>query len=118
MLLLQVHHQVLHIREERLVAVHDIGVHGSTHFLNRRLHVSSGIQVIDTVVICRQHDIPERVTKDAGEFPIEVNKDIELRRAAAIMKEMGNSGLRSPHVELDHGVMREAEGKEFQSGLL
>jgi hypothetical protein len=65
------------------------------------------------VVICRQHNILERVTKDAGEFPIEVNKDIELCRAAAIMKETGNSGLKSPHIELDHGVMREGKGKEF-----
>jgi hypothetical protein len=53
-----------------------------------------------------------------GEFPIEVNKDIELHRAAAIMKEMGNGGLESPHVELDHVVMREGKGKEFQGGPL
>jgi hypothetical protein len=56
--------------------------------------------------------------KDAGEFPIEGNKDIELCHAAAIMKEMGNGGLESPHVELDHGVMRERKGKEFQGGPL
>jgi hypothetical protein len=24
----------------------------------------------------------------------------------------------SPHIELDHGVMREGEGKEVQGGLL
>jgi hypothetical protein len=42
--------------------------------------VLSGIQVVDTAVIGRQHNILERVTKDAGEFPIEVDKDIELRR--------------------------------------
>jgi hypothetical protein len=56
--------------------------------------------------------------KDAGESPVEVNKDIELCRAAVIMKEMGNGGLESPHVELDHGVMREGKGKEFQGGPL
>jgi hypothetical protein len=77
-----------------------------------------GIQIIDTAVICRQHKIPERVTKDAGEFPIEVNKDIELHRTTAIMKEMGNGGLKSPHIELDHGIMREGKGKEFQGGSL
>jgi hypothetical protein len=108
----------LHIREERLPAVCNIGVHDSAHFLNRRLHVSSSIQVIDTAVVCRQHDILERVTKDAGEFPVEVNKDIELRRAAPIMKELSNGGLESPHVELDHGVMWEGEGKEIQGGSL
>jgi hypothetical protein len=80
--------------------------------------VSSCIQVVDTAVVCRQHDIPERVTKDAGEFPVEVTKDIELRRAATITKELSNGGLESPHVELDHGVMWEGEGKEFQGGSL
>jgi hypothetical protein len=50
-----------------------MSIQGSTHFLDRQLHVSSGIQVADTAVICRQHDIPERVMKDVGEFPIEVN---------------------------------------------
>jgi hypothetical protein len=34
------------------------------------------------------------------------------------MKEMGNGGLKSPHVELDHGVMREGKGKELQGLLL
>jgi hypothetical protein len=34
------------------------------------------------------------------------------------MKEMGNGGLESPHVELDHVVMREGKGKEFQGGPL
>jgi hypothetical protein len=53
----------------------------------------SGIQVIDTAVVGRQHNILERVTKDAGEFPIEVDKDIELRCATVITKEMGNGGL-------------------------
>jgi hypothetical protein len=81
-------------------------------------HVSSGIQVIDTVVVGRPHDILERVTKDAGEFPIEVDKDIELRRATVITKEMGNGRVESPHIELDHGVMREGKGKEFQGGPL
>jgi hypothetical protein len=117
-LLLRVHRRGLHIGEEHLLSVRDIGIHGGTHFLDHRLHVSSGIQVVDTAVVCRQRDIPERVTQDAGEFPVEVNKDIELRRAAAIMKETGNGGLESPHVELDNGVMRERKGKEFQGGLL
>jgi hypothetical protein len=49
------------------------------------------------VVICRQHNIPERVTNDAGEFPIEVNNDIELRCTNTIMKELSNGGLESPH---------------------
>jgi hypothetical protein len=31
--------------------------------------------------------------KDAGEFPIEVDKDIVLRCATVITKEMGNGGL-------------------------
>ncbi len=70
------------------------------------------------MVIGRQHDISERATKDAGEFPIEVDKDIELCHATVITKEMGNSGLESPHIELDHGVMSEGEGKEVQGGLL
>jgi hypothetical protein len=70
------------------------------------------------VVICRQHGILEGVTKDAGEFPIEVKQDIELRQATAIMNKMGNSSLMSPHIELDHGVMREGKGKKFQDGLL
>ncbi len=65
--------EVQNIREEHLLAVHDMSIQGSTHFLDRQLHVSSGIQVADTAVICRQHDIPERVMKDVGEFPIEVN---------------------------------------------
>jgi hypothetical protein len=86
--------------------------------LNHRLHISSGIQVIDTAVICRQHNILERVTKDAGEFPVEVNKDIKLHHAATITKELSNGGLESPHVELDHGVMWEGEGNEFQGGSL
>jgi hypothetical protein len=117
-LLLRVHHRGLHIGEECLLAVSNSDVHGGAHFLNRRLHVSSGIQVVDTAVVGRQHDISERVMKDAGESPVEVNKDIELCRAAVIMKEMGNGGLESPHVELDHGVMREGKGKEFQGGPL
>jgi hypothetical protein len=59
------------------------------------------------------------VTKDAGEFAVEVNKGTELHRATDIMKEMGNGGLKSPHVELDdHGVMREGKGKEFQGSPL
>jgi hypothetical protein len=112
-LLLRVHLQGLHIGEEHLLAVRDSDIHGGAHFLNRRLHVhvvchvSSGIQVIDTAVIGRQHDISERVTKDAGEFPIEVDKDIELHRATTITKELSNGCLESPHVELDHGVMGE-----------
>jgi hypothetical protein len=117
-LLLRVHHQGLHIGEEHLLAVRDSDVHGGAHFLDRRLHVSSGIQVVDTAVVGRQHDISERVTKDAGEFPIEVDKDIELRRAATITKELSNGCLESPHVELDHGVMREGKGKEFHGGPL
>jgi hypothetical protein len=119
-LLLRVHCRCLHIGEEHLLSVHDIGIHGGTgtHFLDRRLHVSSGIQVVDTVVIGRQHDISERVTKDAGEFPIEVDKDIELCHATTITKELSNGCLASPHVELDHGVMREGKGKEFQGGPL
>jgi hypothetical protein len=92
-LLLRVHHRGLRIGEEPLLAVRDSDVHGGTHFLIRRLHISSGIQVIDTAVVGRQHDILERVTKDAGEFPIEVDKDIELRCATVITKEMGNGGL-------------------------
>jgi hypothetical protein len=104
--------------EEHLLAVRDCDVHGGAHFLNRRLHVSSGIQVVDTAVVGRQHDISERVTKDTGEFPIEADKDIELRRAATITKELSNGCLESPHVELDHGVMREGKGKEFQGGPL
>jgi hypothetical protein len=110
-LLLRVHHQGLHIGEEHLLAVHDSNVYGCAHFLNRRLHISSGIQVVDTVVVGRQHNILERVTKDAGEFPIEVDKDIELCRATTITKELSNGCLESPHVELDHGVMREGKGK-------
>jgi hypothetical protein len=70
------------------------------------------------VVVGRQHNILERVTKDAGEFPIEVDKDIELCCATTIMKELSNGCLESPHVELDHGVMREGKGKEFEGGLL
>jgi hypothetical protein len=95
-----------------------MGIHGGAHFLDRRLHVLSGIQVVDTAVVGRQHDISERVTKDAGEFPIEVDKDIELRRTATITKELSNGCLESPHIELDHGVMREGKGKEFQGGPL
>jgi hypothetical protein len=34
------------------------------------------------------------------------------------MKETGNGDPESPHVELDHGVVREGKGKEFQGGLL
>jgi hypothetical protein len=33
-------------------------------------------------------------TKDMGDFPTEVNKDIELHCTTAIMKEMGNSSLK------------------------
>jgi hypothetical protein len=59
----------------------------------------------------------ERVTENVGEVPVEVNNDIELRRATRI-KELSNGGLESPHIELDHGVMWEGEGKEFQGGPL